>query len=108
MRVESYPEVLLDKTERGFEAAVGETLDRAVANAPRRTGEYAASLRRSATETGTVLRARIGSPLPQAGAVELGADVGPRRGPHMEGSLAIRRAIEQYPDAVTRRLREQS
>lgn len=108
MRVESFPEVLLDKTERGFEAAVDETLERAAGYAPRLSGEYAASLRRSTTETGPMLRAQIGSPLPQAGAVERGADVGPRRGPHMRGAFAIGRAIEQYPDAVTRRLREQS
>jgi hypothetical protein len=82
----------------GFENRIHEKVDRvarplyrdqvrgAVAH---RTGRYAASLIVSFERTGSVSRVRVSSPLPYGGALEYGANVGPRRGPHMRGDHAI-------------------
>src|SRR5215212_3670288 len=74
-------------------AALEAVANAARARAPKRSGEYAASIR--ATEgigLGTHLTGSVGSHLPQAGAVERGANVGARRGPHMRGQPSIRPA----------------
>jgi hypothetical protein len=71
--------------------------------ARRRTGEYAGSIRAVADGTSG---GSVGSPLPQAGAVERGANVGPRRGPHMSGRPAIRpAALQHFGRAFARRFR---
>lgn len=108
MTVVTYWNVLRDRTRRGFE----QTLPDLVADARReaqshsRTGEYAASLRHGRVAGfGDRFRARIGSPLVQAGAVERGADVGPRKGPHMRGLNILVTAMESYPDRLANRLR---
>lgn len=76
--------------------------------ARRRTGEYAASIRASSGgPVGDRMIGHVGSPLPQAGAVERGANVGPRRGPHMRGSPSIRpAAIETFGRAFAAKMRE--
>ena len=86
--------------EKAFAAAAQQTLRDATAFAREhtQTGEYVSSLQLGAiNRTGNGLTVRIGSPLPQARAVELGADVGPRRGPHMKGQGSIGKAVEQFP-----------
>jgi hypothetical protein len=91
--------------ERRIEAAHAAGLE-AVAEAargraPHRSGEYAASIKASAEG----LSGHVRSPLPQAGAVERGANVGPRRGPHMRGQPSIRpAALEQYRRGFARRM----
>jgi hypothetical protein len=107
MRVESHPEVLLDHSQRAYEAATGDTLTDAVNGAPRRTGEYAGTLRLGPMTQGDRLSTSIGSPLPQAGAVEHGVDVGPgQRGPHMAGAHSTAAAVAHFSDYMTRRLRD--
>lgn len=90
---------------RGLEEAHDRALERmrqrAQAEAPRRTGEYAANMQVARNErTGALF-----NPLPQAGAVERGADVGPRRGPHMRGAGTIRRAGAEFPAHMSEALR---
>ena len=92
---------LEQRTQRAFDAAVEATLEDRRANAPRATGEYAASLER----TGSGLSASIGSRLPQASTVERGADVGPRRGPHMRAVGTLGEAGDVFIRAMTDRLR---
>jgi hypothetical protein len=54
---------------------------------------------------GAVLTAVLTSPLARAGAVEFGANVGPRRGPHMGGAFTTSRAVDKYPLHMAERLR---
>ena len=80
------------RSRTATEDALEATANRARATALRRTGEYQASIR--ATSSG------VGSPLPQAGAVERGANVGARKGPHMRGRASIRpAAVNGFGDA---------
>lgn len=101
MRITTDYAPLFGKVERSFEGAADDTLAEARATAPRRSGEYAGSLERR----GSGLSSTIGSPLPQAGAVERGADVGPRRGPHMGPVGTLREAGDRFPERMTSRLR---
>jgi hypothetical protein len=87
--------------ERAHDQALERTRARAVGDAPRRTGEFAASLQTH--RSGTV--GSVYSDLPQAGAVERGANVGPRRGPHMAGAHVIARAGEHFPEHMAEALR---
>lgn len=89
------------RLEEAHDRALERTRQQAVATAPRRSGEYAASLQQQRTGT----KGAIYSALPQAGAVERGANVGPRRGPHMRGSHTIARAGEQFPQHMSEALR---
>jgi hypothetical protein len=92
---------LSEKMRRAHEAASQEIVEIARVRAPRRTSQYAGSLRADVDG----LSASIGSPLPQAGAVERGANVGRRRGPHMRGQASVRPAAQQYGHAFTERMR---
>lgn len=91
-----------DAGARGMEDVRAEIQTRA----PRVTGEYAGSFVVTTSVDGSVSHHAVASQLPQAGAVERGADVGPRRGPHMAGSFTVRDAGARWPDHVTRRLRD--
>jgi hypothetical protein len=106
VKFESHHDVLLRRVEDAHEHSTVRVLDLARANAHKVSGEHGASLRATAPSSDVGrLTSRIGSPLPQAGAVERGANVGPRRGPHMKGAHAIERAGEQYPTFMTDELR---
>ncbi len=87
--------------DRAHRAALEQMAEQARAEAPHRSGEYAASLETTLEGDHGALFSR----LPQAGAVERGADVGPRRGPHMAGSHTIVRAGATFADRMTRQLR---
>lgn len=90
-----------DAQDRAHDIALEKSRQQAVAEAPKRTGEFAAHIQ----------SARFGqqgglfNDLPQAGAVERGANVGPRRGPHMKGSHVIARAGEAWGDHFLEALR---
>ncbi len=101
MRFEDDSRKLVERSEQATRAAFDDVLDRRRADAPRLTGQYAASLTMSVDG----LRASIGSPLPQAHAVERGADVGPRRGPHMGPVGTLAKAGADFRDAMPRHLR---
>lgn len=90
----------LDEAARG---GLEDTRADAAAEAPRLTGEYASNFQSTYNpEDGT---GAVYNPLPQAGAVERGANVGPRRGPHMAGSHTLRTVGPRWLDHTTRRLR---
>lgn len=101
MKLTLHHEVLYDRIDRAIEQAFDDWHAEAQAEAPRLTGEYAASL--ELTRTGKHAAA-IGSSLPQAWAIEKGANVGDRRGPHHGpvGTLADvgPRIIEHMRDAL--------
>jgi hypothetical protein len=102
MIVESFPQVLFEKAERAHDAAVDDALAHAQATAPRLTGEYADSIEARGEGSSSV----IGSPLPQAGAVERGANVGPgRRGPHMGPVGTLSQIGGVYIASMTNHLR---
>jgi hypothetical protein len=104
-------EPLLAKTDAAFRLATEDTLRDAQAEAARhsRTGEHAASLAVTSPAGSTdQMSVSLGSPLPQARALERGADVGPRRGPHMKGIHAVSAAAERFPEHMTRRMQEQA
>ena len=85
-----------------FDSAVADTLAAHRAAAPRRSGEYVDSLRRTRSGRGNV--ASIGSPLARARAMRFGANVGPRPGPH-HGAVYEFDDGERFVDAMTARLR---
>lgn len=92
---------LHDTIDNAHDRALEATRDEAIANAPRQSGEYAASLQTHRNgEHGAVY-----SNLPQAGAVERGANVGDRRGPHMAGAHSVRDAGRHFPQHMTEALR---
>jgi hypothetical protein len=106
MRLSTDHDVLLDHAKRSFANAMPPALRRVIAIAPRRTGHFATTYDVRIGETGGAIRggnpqARIGSTHKGARAIELGADVGPRRGPHMEaaGRMA-EEADDIYFDAM--------
>lgn len=78
-----------ERVKEALAEALEKTAEVASANAALRTGEYASTIR--AVHDGENGGA-IGSDHPGATAIERGADVGRRRGPHMEGQPAIRPA----------------
>lgn len=110
MKIQTNYQPLFASVDRSFREAAGDTLQIARAEASRhsRTGQHAASLRMSSVSGagGERQTVRIGSSLEQARAVEIGADVGPRRGPHMQGIRALQTAAGKFPEHMTRRLRE--
>lgn len=94
--------VIQRRVERAHRAALEDVARIAAAQAPRRTGEYAGSIHAYPGEGAT---GRVGSPLARAGAVERGANVGPRRGPHMRGQPSVRpAAIQNYRRAFASRM----
>lgn len=104
MKVEPNAEGVARLHARNDAAAKGgleDVRDELANQSARRSGEYAGSLRVDYADGHGVLY----SPLPQAGAVERGADVGPRRGPHMRGQHLIARLGPTWPAKVTARLR---
>ncbi|MEA2676398.1 MAG: hypothetical protein QOJ81_539 [Chloroflexota bacterium] len=138
MKVESHPEVLLDRVTQAFVDAVADTIVDAQDMAPRRTGDYAGSIgalsigmgdplygraksaipragashgerdagqvRLTTPAGGGHLVARIGSSLPQAGAIERGAWV-TGRGPHMRAVGNLAQAGTRFVEHMTARLR---
>jgi hypothetical protein len=92
---------MLHKLEVAHDLALADVLADARTNAPKRTGQFASSLQ--ARRTGA--NGGLTSGLAQAGAVERGANVGPRRGPHMRGSHVMVDAGRKWPDRMTARLR---
>lgn len=87
--------------------ALGDAALLARRDAPRRSGRsgrYAASIRAVVEREG--LDGALESDVPYAGALERGADVGPRRGPHMKGQAVLSDAARQMPALVARRLGE--
>lgn len=99
MRLSTDPGVLIDHAERSFDAAVEETVERVRADAPVLTGDYRAKFSaRTGQTAGGSLTARIGNSHPGTRAIELGADVGPRRGPHMKAAGSLRRTGDDYLD----------
>src|SRR5688572_29008167 len=80
------PRFFRTRAEVAHEAGLRRVAEISRTRAPRRTVEYAGSI----TFTADGLNGQVGSRLPQAGAVERGANVGPRRGPHMRGQPTIR------------------
>lgn len=106
MKVETHPEVLQRQVFEGAEDAAEDLLDAARASAPVLTGEYRDSLQITGIGSlGDTRTFRIGSPLPQARAVEFGANVGHRVGPHMRGVGHLDDAVMQWPRLMTSRLR---
>ncbi len=72
---------------------------------PRLTGTYADSLRAStSTDAEGNLISTISSPLARGLALEWGAHVGPRPGPHMTGSHAIRDALPVWAQEFSREM----
>lgn len=96
------------RARAAHEAALQAVAQGARTRARRRTGEYAGSIR-ATVPPGTLgdrFTGSVGSPLPQAGAVERGANVGPRKGPHMRGQPSIRpAAVALYGRAFAARMR---
>ena len=84
------PRFFVRKVTSAHEAGLQAVASASRQRAPRRTGEYAGSITYSASG----LRGQVGSRLPQAGAVERGANVGARVGPHMRGQPTIRPAAQ--------------
>jgi len=92
---------LLDGLDRAHDAALEDIRQEAAANAPKQTGEFAASIQASRSgEHGSLYTG-----LPQGGAVERGANVGARKGPHMTGSHVMADAGAHFPDKMYARLR---
>lgn len=101
MKFDDRSYILIDRTARAAQVAFRDVLERRRGDAPRLTGEYASSLELRSHGN----EATIGSPLPQAGAVERGANVGARRGPHMGPVGTLSRAGEDFLQAMPRALR---
>lgn len=96
------PRFLQERLEVAHAAALEASAQVARQRAPRRTGEYAGSI--DAIVSGLV--GRVGSSLVRATAIERGADVGPRRGPHMAGQPTVRPAVlDTYRPALRERMR---
>lgn len=68
MKVVSHPEVVLDHATQAFVDAVADTIVDAQDTAPRRTGEYAASIGAMSIGMGDPLYGRAKSAVPRAGA----------------------------------------
>lgn len=107
MIIEADDTRLLEHAQRAHDRATDDVLADARMTAPRRTGAYAASLERIDTETPDGVVSRIGSRRPEAPAIENGADVGDRQGPHMAPAGTLARAGRRYPEHMTRRLRQE-
>lgn len=88
------------RVTRGHDRAVDQVLSDWRAAAPKQSGEYAASLRRS--DSGE--RSRVGSSLARAAAMRYGANVGARRGPH-HGPVDTFPVAEAYVAAMPEAIR---
>ena len=105
MKVESDPRPLLDHVEHSARASIDDVQADAVRTARRRSGRHAAGIQQRVEVLGDRIDGAVGGTVPYAGALERGADVGPRRGPHMEGDHAIRDAGDRFLEHMTNRLR---
>jgi len=94
-------DVLLDHAKRAFEDASGVTFESVVENAPVLTGDYKSKfvIRLGLSRPGHV--ARIGSLHAGVAAIEYGAFVGNRRGPHMKRVGNLRNSADAYVDYMT-------
>lgn len=98
---ESGRQALLAAQDRAHDAALERGRRRAAEVAPRRSGEYAAHFQTIRTgQDGAIF-----NDLPQAMALERGANVGDRRGPHMGGSHTLAAAGEEFNTAFLEELR---
>lgn len=99
MKLESRHDVLLDRIEPAFEYAVDDTIAEARREVRSRTGKFARSLRRGATERiGEHLWTRIGSPLASARVKEKGGYMTAKRArwlaiPQQDGSIRQVKAV---------------
>lgn len=81
------------------------SLARNLGAAHSRSGTWDASLRLAAqVQSDGNLSAVIGSSLVRGPALEFGANVGPRRGPHMTGIFVISRAMDTFGARVMEHL----
>lgn len=94
--------IVLGKVREAFRLALEDVAGHARSRAARRTGEYASTIRAVAGDT----TGAVGSDHPATTAIERGADVGARRGPHMRGQPAIRPvAQERFGQSYGARMR---
>lgn len=85
MKFESHHEVILGKLEPALIEAADEVVERAEIRAPKKTGKYAGSIRRSGVEgIARGLRVRVGSPVSSARVKELGGYMEAKRGPYLK------------------------
>jgi hypothetical protein len=101
-------EPLLADLDAGFRETLEDRARAAQALAPRRSGRYAAGIRATSTSSIDGPSGAISADVPYAGALEHGADVGDRRGPHMAGQHPIGRAMESFGDVLEQKLKERS
>lgn len=85
MRFEDRSAALLRRVDTAFELAADETVEDARRRAPRKTGKWADSIRRTATrrDQGGRLVSTMGSPLVSALAHERGAYIQAKRAPYL-------------------------
>jgi hypothetical protein len=88
----------------GFQATLQDRAKAAQSAAPRRTGRFAASIRANVNPDG--LSGSVSADVPYAGALEHGANVGSRRGPHMRAEPSITPAMASFGDVLADKLRE--
>ena len=96
--------VVIEHAHAAFAAAAEDVLVDARTGAPHLTGAYAASLALNSAELAADPTATIASGLRRGPAVEFGANVGTRRGPHMSGSHSVTRAVARFGERMTARL----
>jgi hypothetical protein len=92
----------------GFRDAMEDRAQAAQAAAPRRSGRYAASIRAEVRQAGDQWQGSLSAGVPYAGALEHGANVGPRRGPHMKAEPTIGPAMAGFGDVLAAKLRERN
>ena len=101
-------QAILDEIVRAGDEAAQET--RSSMRVPRRTGALAASIQVAAgLDADGDLAVVATSSLPYARAVDRGANVGPRPGPHMGGGAHfVGPALDALPDRIAEHVRSRS
>ena len=97
------------RIQRGVEQrAVPLFRDELRTSVPRATGEFANTLVVSFSKEPGRSRVKVASPLRRGFALEIGANVGARRGPHMRGQHRIERTMrDRWGGVVSQALREE-